>query len=47
MLTEGSKETTAFERGGCCRIDIEDLPTHSGQLKWYLTPDQLKLIASE
>ncbi len=47
LLTEGSKATIAFERGGCCRIDVEGLPTHSGQLKWYLTPDQLKLIASE
>jgi phosphohistidine phosphatase len=47
LLTEGSKAHIAFERGGCCRIDVEDLPTHSGQLKWYLTPDQLKLIASQ
>ncbi len=47
LLTEGSKATIAFERGGCSRIDVEGLPTHSGQLKWYLTPDQLKLIASE
>ncbi len=46
LLTEGSKATIEFERGGCCRIDVEDLPTHSGHLKWYLTPEQLKLIAS-
>jgi len=45
LLTEGSKATIEFERGGCCRIDVEDLPTHSGHLKWYLTPKQLELIA--
>jgi len=46
LLTEGSKVTIEFERGGCCRIDVEDLPTHAGHLKWYLTPEQLELIAS-
>jgi phosphohistidine phosphatase len=46
LLTEGSKATIDFERGGCCRIDAGELPTHSGHLRWYLTPEQLKLIAS-
>jgi phosphohistidine phosphatase len=46
LLTEGSKAAIEFERGGCCRIDAEDIPTHSGRLRWYLTPDQLRLIAS-
>jgi phosphohistidine phosphatase len=46
LLTEGSRANIAFEMGGCCRIDVEALPTHAGQLKWYLTPDQLELIAS-
>ena len=46
LLTEGSKTTIEFERGGCCRIDVEDLPTHSGHLRWYLTPEQLELLAS-
>jgi phosphohistidine phosphatase len=46
LLTKGSKATITFERGGCCRIDIEDIHTHAGQLKWYLTPKQLELIAS-
>ncbi|OEU82780.1 MAG: phosphohistidine phosphatase SixA [Desulfobacterales bacterium S5133MH4] len=46
LLTEGSKATVQFEMGGCCRIDVEELPTHSGRLRWYLTPAQLKLIAS-
>ena len=46
LLTEGSRASIEFEMGGCCRIDVEDLPTHSGHLRWYLTPEQLKLIAS-
>ncbi len=46
LLTEGSKAAVEFEMGGCCRIDVEDLPTHSGHLRWYITPEQLKLIAS-
>jgi len=46
LLTEGSTATVAFERGGCCRIDVEELPTHSGRLRWYVTPEQLNLIAS-
>jgi phosphohistidine phosphatase len=46
LLTDGSKATVEFERGGCCRIDVEELPTHSGRLRWYLTPEQLNLIAS-
>jgi hypothetical protein len=46
LLTQGSRATIAFEMGGCCRIDVQELPIHAGQLKWYLTPDQLDLIAS-
>ena len=46
LLTEGSHATIAFQRGGCGRIDVQDLPTHSGHLKWYLTPEQLNLIAT-
>jgi phosphohistidine phosphatase len=46
LLTKGPKVTVEFERGGCCRIDVEDLTTHAGHLKWYLTPEQLALLAS-
>jgi len=46
LLTEGSKAAVQFEMGGCCRIDVEQVPTHEGRLRWYLTSDQLKLIAS-
>ena len=46
LLTEGSKAAVQFEMGGCCRIDVEGLPTHAGRLRWYLTPAQLQLVAS-
>ena len=45
LLTEGPPVTIAFERGACCRIDVDTLPTHSGTLKWYVTAEQLELIA--
>lgn len=34
-----------FEMGGLCRIDVEKLPTHEGKLRWYLTPEHLRLVA--
>ena len=46
LLTEGSKAAVQFEMGGCCRIDVQELPTREGRLRWYLPPDLLKLIAS-
>jgi phosphohistidine phosphatase len=45
LLTEGSKVTIQFERGGIGRIDVDSLPTHQGRLRWYLTPEHLSLIA--
>ena len=46
LLTEGSKATVQFEMGGCCLIEVDELPTHSGRLRWYLAPSQLKLVAA-
>jgi len=46
LLTKGAKATIKFERGGIGRIDVEQLPTHEGALHWYLTPEQLNLIAT-
>ena len=45
LLTEGSRAAIQFERGGLGRIDVERLPTHEGKLRWYITPEQLKLMA--
>ena len=46
LLTSGSKATIQFERGGIGRIDVESLSTSEGKLRWYLTPDQLELMAT-
>ncbi len=46
LLTEGSKAAVQFEMGGCCRIDVDELPTRAGRLRWYLLPEQLRLIGS-
>jgi hypothetical protein len=32
-------------RGGLGRIDLEAFPNKGAELRWYLTPDQLNLIA--
>jgi phosphohistidine phosphatase len=45
LLTSGSKATIQFEKGGIGRIDADELPTHEGKLRWYLTPAQLELMA--
>ncbi|NIO05485.1 MAG: phosphohistidine phosphatase SixA [Proteobacteria bacterium] len=45
LLSEGSKIAIRFEMGGVCRIDIDMAQGGSGELKYYLTPDQLRLIA--
>ncbi|MFP3869371.1 MAG: SixA phosphatase family protein [Syntrophobacteria bacterium] len=45
LLTDGSRSSIHFVRGGLGRIDVKELPTHSGELRWYLTPGQLELIA--
>ena len=46
LLTSGSKTTIQFERGGIGRIDVDELPTYEGSLRWYLTPAQLVLMAT-
>lgn len=45
LLSEGSKVSIHFDMGGVCRIDADLLQGGSGELKWYLTPEQLRLIA--
>ena len=45
LLTSGSKAKIQFERGGIGRIDVDSLPTSEGRLRWYITPEQLALMA--
>lgn len=45
LMSEGTDVSIHFEMGGVCRIDVEALPTHKGDLRWILTPTQLRLLA--
>lgn len=45
LMSEGTDVSVHFEMGGVCRIDVEALPTHKGDLRWVLTPTQLRLLA--
>jgi phosphohistidine phosphatase len=47
LLSEGGRISIHFQMGGVCRIDAEKLPTHAGDLRWILTPVQLRLLAEK
>jgi phosphohistidine phosphatase len=44
LMSEGGNVSIHFEMGGVCRIDVEALPTHAGNLRWVLPPAHLKLL---
>jgi phosphohistidine phosphatase len=45
LLSEGSPVIIRFNMSGMYRIDLDFLQSGSGELRWALTPEQLKLIA--
>ena len=45
LISEGRHISIHFEMGGICRIDVEEFPTHGGNLCWILTPRHLRLLA--
>ena len=45
LLTKGANTSVQFQQGAVCRIDVDELPSHAGRLRWFLLPDQLKLMA--
>lgn len=45
LLTRSAPVSIHFEMGGVCRIDPEPNLSGPGELRWYLTPEQLALIA--
>lgn len=45
LVSDTSHVTFHFEMGGIVRIDVEELQAHSGNLRWLLTPDQLKMLS--
>jgi phosphohistidine phosphatase len=39
LIGAGRHANLRFKKGGCCRIDFDDLPPHPpGRLVWWLTP---------
>ena len=44
LISQGEHVSIHFEMGGVCCIDVEALPTHKGDLRWVLTPTQLRLL---
>ncbi|MGM0428562.1 MAG: phosphohistidine phosphatase SixA [Thermodesulfobacteriota bacterium] len=44
LLTEQASPFIHFEPGVCCRIQVDDLSAHSGELHWLLTPDLLEYL---
>jgi phosphohistidine phosphatase len=45
LVSEKGDVSVHFEMGGVCRIDVEALPTHAGDLRWVLPPAHLRLLA--
>ena len=45
LLSRGVKVPIHFQMGGVCRIDVDLSRGELGELRWCLTPDQLRFIA--
>ena len=44
LLSQGAKVSIDFQMGGVCRIDVDLSRGEPGELKWYVTPEQLRLM---
>jgi phosphohistidine phosphatase len=47
LMSDQSPVSFHFEMGGVVRIDVEELKAHNGDLRWFLTPDQLTMLSEE
>lgn len=45
LLSKDSQISFYFEAGAVCRIDVDQPFSHTGDFRWFLTPEQLGLIA--
>ena len=45
LVSDKSHLSVHFEMGGILRIDLEEPQAHNGNLRWFLTPDQLKMLS--
>ena len=46
LLSSSGNSIVAFERGGVCAIQVEELPRDQGQLLWYLPPAVTALMGA-
>jgi len=45
LLSESTQISLYFEAGAVCKIDVDQPISHTGIFRWFLTPEQLRLIA--
>lgn len=45
LLSKDSQISFYFEAVAVCRIDVDQPFSHTGDFRWFLTPEQLRLIA--
>ena len=45
LLSKNSQISLYFEASAVCRIDVDQPFSHKGDFRWFLTPEQLRLIA--
>lgn len=45
LLSKDSQISFYFEAGAVCQINVDQPFSHTGNFRWFLTPEQLRLIA--
>jgi phosphohistidine phosphatase SixA len=45
LLSNTSHISFYFEPGAVCQINIENLHSYTGDLRWFLTPEHLRIMA--
>ena len=45
LLSKSTQISLSFEAGAVCQIDVDHPISHNGILRWFLKPEQLRLIA--
>ena len=45
LLSESTQISLYFEAGAVCKIDVDQPISYTGIFRWFLTPEQLRLIA--
>ncbi|MEK6765381.1 MAG: phosphohistidine phosphatase SixA [Planctomycetota bacterium] len=45
LLSRNSQISLYFEAGAVCQIDVDQPISYTGIFRWFLTPEQLRLIA--